>query len=94
VREGIYDYHRLAMDNLILKQQESRGIILGFLRKLQTTNKTFPNSILINSFLDAKSDELVSIFSDGDLKDRREAYNILADINPSQISTYKSILQN
>ncbi|MFZ6012101.1 MAG: DUF4835 family protein, partial [Bacteroidota bacterium] len=53
-----------------------------------------PNSILVISFFDAKGKELANIFSDGNIQTRREAYDIITAIDPSNRSSYEKILQN
>ena len=50
--------------------------------------------ILKISFFDAKKDELAKIFEKGNPATKREAYNILVDIDPSNTEKYKSIIGN
>ncbi|QLH32025.1 MAG: DUF4835 family protein [Cyclobacteriaceae bacterium] len=47
-----------------------------------------------NFFFDAKSNELVSVFSDGSLNVRREAYDILTTIDPKRNIYQKSSATN
>jgi hypothetical protein len=49
---------------------------------------------LVVSFLDAKSKELANIFSSGNIQIRREAYDIVIAIDPSNVSTYDKMIQN
>ncbi len=92
IREGIYDYHRLALDQYEQDPEKSRELILGVLEKLQAVKRTYPNSILVISFLDAKTDELVKIFSDGDLNTRRRAFEIMTALDPSKRNQFEKIL--
>jgi hypothetical protein len=92
IREGIYDYHRLALDQFESDPAKSREIIVEVLRKLQTVKRTYPNSILVISFLDAKTDELIKIFSDGDLNIRRQAFEILTSLDPSKRNQFQTML--
>jgi len=94
IRSGIYDYHRLALDTFGDTPDESREIIVESLEKIRTVRRSYPNSILVIAFLDAKSDELINIFSDGNIQVRRKAYDILAAIDPSQASDYEQIIKN
>ena len=92
IREGIYDYHRLALDQYEQDPDKSRETIIGVLENLQTVKRTYPNSILVISFLDAKSDELIKIFSDGDLNTRRRAFEIMTALDPSKRNQFEKIL--
>jgi hypothetical protein len=94
IRKGFYTYHRLAMDQFETKQDESRTLIVNVLKDIQAANKNIPNSILKISFFDAKKTELGKIFEKGNPAIKREAYNILQDIDPSNTEKYKSIIGN
>ena len=94
VRKGLYVYHRVAMDNFTRDQDKSREQILSVLADMKNVNDINPNSILIISFLDAKSDELVNIFSSGSISVRRQAYNLLVELDPTNRDSYSQILTN
>ncbi len=94
IREGIYEYHRLALDKFNDDPDAARKIILNVLQNIQKVNDLHPNSILVISFFDAKSDELKNIFSQGDIQVRRQAYEIITKIDPTKADQFKSILQN
>jgi len=44
--------------------------------------------------IETKRDEIIQIFSQGDMKIRTEASNIMKAIDPSQTSRYEAMLQN
>lgn len=94
VRTGIYQYHRLGLDTFQEAPDKSRQIIVDVLEDIQTTRKSYPNSILVISFLDAKSDELINLFSEGPLPARRKAYEILSNVDPANNSDYQKILSS
>jgi hypothetical protein len=94
IRKGIYTYHRIALDQFDTKQDESRALILSTLKGIQAANRNIPNSILKISFFDAKKNELAKIFEKGNPATRRDAYNILVDLDPSNTEKYKSIIGN
>ena len=72
VREAIYEYHRMGLDQFQEVPDESRKAFLEAIKNLQQVNRIIPNSILIIAFLDAKNDEITNIFSQGDMSVRRE----------------------
>ncbi len=94
LRKMLYSYHRLALDTFGEDPDKSRTIILEGLRELKKIRDINPNSILIVSFLDAKGKELANVFSNGNIQVRREAYDIITAIDPSNRSSYEKILQN
>lgn len=94
VRENYYNYHRLALDNFGEDREASRKEILEFLKALQKANSARPNSILTIAILDAKADEIVNIFSEGEMQVRRQAFEILRTIDPTQGEKFGKILAN
>lgn len=94
IRKGLYTYHRLAMDQFESKEDESRSLIVNVLKDIQTADRNIPNSILKISFFDAKKNELARIFDKGNPATKREAYNILVSIDPSNTEKYRSIIGN
>jgi hypothetical protein len=94
VRKAMYSYHRLALDNFDKDPDKGREIILKGLRDIKKVRDINPNSILVISFFDAKSKELGNIFSSGNIQVRREVYDIITSIDPSNRAAYDKIIQN
>lgn len=92
VREALYLYHRKGLDLFESDPETAKTNILEALKKIQSANKLNANSVFINTFIQTKSDELVQIFSEGDLGVRRQVYTILREIAPSNADTYESII--
>ncbi|MDQ3393199.1 MAG: DUF4835 family protein [Bacteroidota bacterium] len=86
LREGSYLYHRQGMDIFATAPDDARKNILQALKNVKKVNEARPNTIAIIAFLDAKTDELVHVFSKGDMAVRREAYTILSALDPTKIS--------
>ena len=94
IRKGLYTYHRLSLDVFDASPDDARQNILNVLKDVKNVWNIYPNSILVISFLDAKSAELVNVFSDGNMQVRREAYDILSTIDPSKQEDYEQIVNN
>ena len=94
LRKAIYHYHRLGLDTFESNPDESRQVILNGLKDIKKVRDINPNSILVVSFFDAKGKELANIFSDGNIQVRRQAYDIITAIDPSNRSNYEKIIQN
>lgn len=94
VRKSLYSYHRLGLDTFEKTPDQSREIILKGLKDVKKARDLSPNAILVISFFDAKSKELANIFSDGALPVRREAYDLIVTMDPSNRSSYDKIIKN
>lgn len=93
LRKNTYKYHRLALDTFGKNPDQSRGQVLDVLKSVKNVWSIYPNSILVISFFDTKATELVNIFSEGSLPVRREAYDILTNIDPKR-NIYQKIVSN
>lgn len=92
-REYYYEYHRLGLDNMAANVANARALIAKGLPILRETNRARPATYVINVFLDAKSDELTNIFEKGTDKEKKDAYEILMDIDPTRGNLYEKITQ-
>ena len=92
-RSFVYDYHRLGLDEMTSNSANARGKIAEGLPLIREANRARPSAIIISTFMDAKSDELVNIFSKGNQKEKTDAVEILSDVNPTQTSRYEKILK-
>ncbi len=70
----------------------ARAKIAAGLPVLREANRARPSAVVISSFIDAKSDELINIFSKATEKEKKDADEILSDVNPTQIDRYEKIL--
>ncbi|HEY5826159.1 MAG TPA: DUF4835 family protein [Cyclobacteriaceae bacterium] len=93
LRRGLYKYHRLAMDTYDKTPDEGRVIILDVLKTVKKIWTVYPSSIFVISFFDAKATELSNVFSDGNLTVRREAYDLLTQLDPKR-TIYQKIIAN
>jgi hypothetical protein len=94
LRKALYSYHRLGLDMFDQNPEQSRATILKGLKDIKKIRDVNPTAIMVVSFFDAKGKELANIFSDGNIQVRREAYDIITAIDPSNRSSYEKILQN
>jgi hypothetical protein len=92
-REGLYEYHRLALDEFDNDQDEARKKILLVLEKMERVRNLVPGSIVLNAFFDAKAPELIHIFSQGNMETRNRAIEILTRIDPTNTGNYRKALR-
>ncbi|MEM0932402.1 MAG: DUF4835 family protein [Bacteroidota bacterium] len=80
-RIAMYNYHRKGLDILGDNNSTGKQVIAGSLRLFETLIKRRPNAFLIQTFFDAKSEEIQKIFSDGpkvDIVRLKETLNSVA----------------
>lgn len=94
LRKAIYNYHRHGLDIFESDPEQSRQVILNGLKDIKKIRDINPNAILVVSFFDAKGKELADIFSDGNIQVRRQAYDIITAIDPSNRNNYQKIIEN
>lgn len=92
-RNYFYEYHRLGLDEMTSNTANARARIADGLPLLRETNRARPSAIVITSFLDAKNDELINIFSKATTQEKTDAVQILSDVNPTQSARYEQILK-
>ena len=93
-REYFYEYHRLGLDEMQANATNGRARIAGGIGVLRDANRARPATYVINTFLDAKADELVNIFQKGTDAEKKSVYEILMDIDPTRQATYDKINNN
>ena len=90
-RNYYYEYHRLGLDEMSSNVTNGRARIAEGMPVLREAYRARPATYVINTFLDAKADELVDIFKQGTDKEKQDVYTILTDIDPTRQNTYEQI---
>jgi hypothetical protein len=93
VRKSLYLYYRKGLDIMEDDPELARKSILEALENIQKSNKLNPNSPFITLILQSKRDEIVQIFTEGDLALRRKAYEIMRELAPSNSERYEEMLK-
>jgi len=93
VREAMYRYHRLGLDQMADDVETGRAAINESLELLRKANRERPGLFILQLFLEAKRDELVNIYSQASPMDKTKTVNILKEIDPANSSKYQKILE-
>ena len=93
-RNYYYEYHRLGLDEMSGNVANGRARIAEGISVLKEAYRARPATYVINTFLDAKADELVDIFKKGTDKEKKEVYELLVDIDPTRQGTYDRMNEN
>ena len=93
LRNGLYKYHRLGLDVFEEDQETTRANVIEVLESIRVIKSRYPSSIFVISFFDAKTDELVNLFDQASIQEKRKAYNLLIELNPNKSDVYSKIIK-
>ena len=79
---------------IILSVTNVREAIFNAISNLQGIYERNPMCYFLQLLIESKRDEIIQIFSQGEMKIRTEASNVMKTIDPSQSSRYDAMLQN
>ena len=91
LRNILYDYHRNGLDQMAENAAKGRKAIDDLLPTLAQTDRTRLGAMLPLIFFTAKSDELVSIYSKADSREKTAALTALTQADPSNGQKYQGI---
>ncbi len=83
LRKFYYRYHRLGLDQMSDKLEIGRGQIINACQFLKQVYNRKADSYFLRIILTAKIDEIVKIFSDAPVQEKKKVYNILKEIDPT-----------
>ena len=92
-RDLMYRYHRLGLDVMSEKPDIGRGEIADALKNMQKVYRTRPDTYINRIFFDAKSDEIVNIFSKGSTDEKSRIMTVLSECDPANSGKYEAIMQ-
>jgi hypothetical protein len=90
-RESLFEYHFGALDTMADNQKAGKEKIIASLKTLAKVQSVRPNAFLTRIFFDAKSDEIVSMFSGGPNVTITELVDTLNRISPMNSSKWSKI---
>ncbi len=92
-RNFLYEYHRLGLDEMTLNVVNARARISTGLPLIREANRSRPASVIITTFLDTKTDEIINIFKKATEQEKKTVIEILTDLNPAQSERYETIMK-
>ncbi len=93
LRECLYKYHRLGLDKLSKEKDPAIRSITESLESLLPVYRKKPGSFVMQLFLNAKSDEIVNIFSEAYPQDKAKIVNLLKQMDPANGSKYDQLMK-
>jgi len=94
LRECMYNYHRLGLDIMYDKKDEGLKTITSSIENLQKIHAIKPASYSMQIFFNAKSDEVINIFSGAPPDIKAKIVPILNRIDPTNSNKYLKITGN
>ncbi|WP_026452147.1 DUF4835 family protein [Aequorivita capsosiphonis] len=89
--DAMYQYHREGLDVMATNPKQAKDKISDAIGILKGVNDRRPNSFLVRTFFDAKSDEIQAIFSGGPQVDVTKLIENLNRIAPTKRSNWSEI---
>lgn len=91
IRQIIYDYHRMGLDQMALTVDKGRSAITHTLENLSKIYDVAPMSVCLTMFKDAKLQELINIYSKANTTEKETVYEMLYQVFPSENTQLEKI---
>ena len=90
-RQLQYKYHRQGLDDMTANADRGRATITESLSLLQQAKQAKSTSSLPTLFTEIKKNELISIYSEGIDKEKKQVKDLLSQVNPSLTNDWNTI---
>ncbi|MCE3280797.1 MAG: hypothetical protein K0S44_2988 [Bacteroidetes bacterium] len=91
LRECYYNYHRKGLDIMVDNKEAGRLAITESIENLKKIHGIKPLSFNMQVFFNAKSDEIINIFSGAFTDEKAKIVNTLNEIDPTNANKYAKI---
>jgi hypothetical protein len=93
IRQFIYEYYINGIDKMESKNTEARTNIVESLKLVQDVYRRKPDPFmyLLQIVMDAKSDEIINIFTDAFPEEKSRVVQVLTEIDPANKAKYEKI---
>lgn len=91
IRNLLYNYHRKGLDEMVMSPDKGRSVITESLQEIKKVYDVAPMSVALSIFRDSKLDELVNVYSKAPETERKDVYELLQPIYPTENTRLNSI---
>lgn len=91
VHDALFAYYRQGLDRFYDSEQDGREGVANCLNFLNTLNTENPNSMILQFFLQGKSNEFVKVFSHADGNMKTRVAGILTKLDITNTAAYKEL---
>ena len=92
LRECMYKYHRLGLDVMVSDKKMAIKNISEGINGLDRIHAIKPISFSVQLFFNAKSTEIINLYSEASDEEKKQIVALLKKINPINSSKYQKIL--
>ncbi len=90
--DAIYQFYRKSLDQFYENEVQARTEMLNTLNTLYTFNTNFPNTMMLQFFMQSKSDELIQVFKKASPDQKSRVVEILQKIDLTNAAKYREQL--
>lgn len=94
LRQALYKYHRKGLDAMSDNSESGRAEITQSLELLRNVHVSSPGSFLMQVFFNAKSDEMVNIYSQAFAEEKAKVAKTLVEIDPGNAHKYQILFKS
>lgn len=91
MRKALYEYHRQGLDLMSDDIVSGRAIMTKAVQDIAAVDKSYPNSMVIRMFVNAKANEIVEIFKEADRSQKSTIKSSMTRMDASNASKYRKI---
>lgn len=92
-RSAFYNYHLNGLDRMYENRDLATETITSTLQILNSINQQNPNSMIIQLFFNAKSEELLNIYADVPKAQKTNAINLLSRLDAANSEKYQNLMK-
>ena len=90
-REAYFTYHYYGLDHFTRNVDDARSSVLGVLETMSRLYDELARQYVFDIFFSTKYQEITSVFEESPISS--QAYSVLADVDPSHLTTYDQLVQ-
>ncbi|MBV6427579.1 MAG: hypothetical protein KIPDCIKN_02101 [Haliscomenobacter sp.] len=90
-REAMYAYHRQSLDIMHQDVAKGRAILSETLENVLKVHQTYPNSMIVQMFVNTKGQEVMEIFKLGTPQEKEQAIRVMTRIDPTNMAKYRTL---
>ena len=90
-RDFAYNYHREGLDKMTENEMEAKKKMGELLPRLKEVDRTNTGNVWTNALYTAKSNEFVGLFAKMPGNESMKIYNLLAELDPANLSKYEKL---
>lgn len=88
-RQAFYDYHRQGLDVMHDNYVTARAVMSDALNTLMEVARSYPNSMIMQTFSNTKSDEIIEIYKGAFPDEKSDIIKAMVKVDPSRASDYR-----